>query len=169
MLLDMNKLGITKIEVLIVGLIIGLLGLTAVIAVSSARSRTRDAVRLSDVRQVQTGLELFFNDVNSYPDWPDYFAIGEAPTICLSGEGFAATCVPGQDTIYLEVVPSPPTAGLVGKSTCSNVNDGYCYVGNADGYRLQFELEHKNSLLGLEKGANCATENGLEPNACKDL
>lgn len=165
----MNKLGITKIEVLIVGLIIGLLGIMAVVAVSSARARTRDAVRLSDVRQVQTGLELYFNDVNSYPDWPDFFAIGRAVTICLGESGFAASCVGAQETIYLDMVPAPPTAGLSGRSSCSEVSDAYCYLGSELGYRIQFELENKNSLLELEKGLNCATETGLESGACRDI
>lgn len=162
----MNKLGITKIEVLIVGLIIGLLGLMAVVAVSSARQRTRDAVRLSDVRQVQVGLELYFNDSNSFPVAVDEISLGEVSTICLGESGFSASCVSEQETVYLEIVPSPPTAGLTGKSSCENSNNGYCYTGGEGGYRVQFELENNNSLLGLEKGLNCATETGLEPGAC---
>lgn len=164
----MNKLGITKIEVLVVGLIIGLLGLTAVVAVSTARSRTRDAVRLSDVRQVQAGLELYFNDFNMYPE-ANGVPLGTASTACLGESGFAASCSPSVETIYLEAVSATPRQGLKRLSACGNESNAYCYLGTNGEYRIQFELENNNPLLGLVKGVNCAMEFGLEPGQCPAL
>lgn len=165
----MNNQGITKIEILIIGLIVGLLGVMAVVAVSTARSRTRDAVRLSDVRQTQAALELYFNDNNNYPEQVDYLAIGQASTICLSEGGFVATCSPQTQAVYLEIVPTAPTSGLKGLSTCSEVKNAYCYLGSDGEYRLQFEMENKNPLLGLQKGLNCATQGGLQSGSCAAL
>ena len=50
-----NKKGFTLIELLVVIAIIGLLSTLAVIALGSARQKSRDAKRLSDLKQVQTG------------------------------------------------------------------------------------------------------------------
>ncbi|MCH8049509.1 hypothetical protein IH979_02250 [Patescibacteria group bacterium] len=166
----MNKLGITRIEILIIALIIGLLGVMAVVAVSTARSRTRDAIRLSDVRQTQAGLELYFNDFNMYPARDlDGIPLGTASTFCLSEAGFTSTCVAAVETVYLDVMPATPGAGLKGLSTCGGERNAYCYLGINGEYRIQFELENNNPLLGLLKGINCATETGLEGGGCPAL
>lgn len=163
----MKNLGITRIEVLVVGLIIGILGVAAILSISSARSQTRDAVRLSDVRQVQVGLELFFNDSSVYPELSTALTLGEASTACLGSTGFSGSCSPASQTIYLDVVPAIPSAGLKGLSNCPiDVNNAYCYFSNGASYMIQYELENKNALLGLEKGLNCATEKGFLAGAC---
>lgn len=165
----MNKLGMTKIEVLVIALIIGILGVAAVISVTNARAATRDAVRLSDVRQTQAALELYFNDFNEYPLSTDPLALGQASTSCFSENGFSASCTPSLETVYMEVVSSTPSAGLSGASSCSGLSNGYCYTGANGQYRVQFELERDNPLLGLESGLNCATESEIEPGACPEL
>lgn len=161
----MNQQGISKIEVLIIALIIGVLGLMAVVAVSTARSRTRDAVRLSDVRQTQAALELYFNDANSYPVTTEALALGGASAGCLNEDGFTSSCG-GSASIYLDTVPVTPTAGLGGLSTCSGAKNAYCFQGSDTQYQIQFELEHDNPVLGLTAGLNCATPGGLVDGAC---
>ena len=47
--------------------IIGLLASVVLLALNSARQKSRDAKRLADVRQIASALELYFNDNNSYP------------------------------------------------------------------------------------------------------
>ncbi|MBT3230443.1 hypothetical protein HN358_01495 [Candidatus Uhrbacteria bacterium] len=162
----MYKSGFTKIEILIIATIVGVLGLSAVFAVTTARSRTRDAVRMSDVRQVQAGLEVYFIGNNAYPESLDYMALGTATTKCLTQNGFTSNCTSGA---YLEAVPSAPSAGLAGLSSCLGVSDAYCYLAQNGDYRIQFELEHNNSLVGLQKGANCATQDGLKSGECSAL
>jgi len=61
------KKGFTLIELLVVIVIIGILATLATVALTSARGKARDARRVSDVRQLQTALELYFNDAGSYP------------------------------------------------------------------------------------------------------
>jgi len=63
-----NKQGFTLIELLVVIAIIGLLSTLSILALNSARIRSRDARRISDVRQIQTALEMYYNDNNDYPD-----------------------------------------------------------------------------------------------------
>jgi general secretion pathway protein G len=59
--------GFTLIELLVVIAIIGLLSTLAVVALNNARMKSRDAKRVSDIKQVQTAVELYYNDVNAYP------------------------------------------------------------------------------------------------------
>ena len=59
--------GFTLIELLVVIAIIGLLSTLAIVALSNARQKSRDARRVSDIKQIQTALELHYNDGNSYP------------------------------------------------------------------------------------------------------
>lgn len=165
----MNKLGITKIEVLVVALIIGVLGIMSVVAISTARSSARDAVRLSDVRQVQTGLELYFNDVSHYPVHFELLPLGTPSTACLGESGFSSACVSANESVYLEAVGAPPVAGLNKQSSCADLNNAYCYIGANGEYRIQFELENRNALLQLQKGINCATETGMESGPCDSL
>ena len=62
-----KKQGFTLIELLVVIAIIGLLSTLAVVALNNARQKSRDAKRVSDIKQIQTALELYFNDANAYP------------------------------------------------------------------------------------------------------
>jgi Tfp pilus assembly protein PilE len=164
----MRPLGMSKIEILIVAAIIGVLGLAAVVAVSTARSRTRDAVRLGDVFQVQTALEYHFLDHNAYPGASEALPIGSPAVACLSTQGWSSTCE-GDEEVYLGAAPFIPTSGLKGLSVCDGYSNAYCYVSDEEAYRIEFELEHNNALLELEKGLNCATEEGISSGTCQTL
>lgn len=61
-----NK-GFTLIELLVVVAIIALLSSVALIALMSARQKSRDMKRLSDMTQMNTALELFFAANRGYP------------------------------------------------------------------------------------------------------
>lgn len=86
--------GFTLIELLVVIAIIGLLSTLAVVALNNARQKARDAKRVSDIKQVQTALELFFNDASSYPTSADQ-----------------GTAITWGATTYMAAVPSNPTPG----------------------------------------------------------
>ncbi len=79
--------------------IIGLLASVVLLSLNSARAKSRDAKRVSDVRQIASAMELYFNDSNSYPltttalvpnyigSWPQYptpLADGSCSTIPAS-------------------------------------------------------------------------------------
>ncbi len=61
-----NK-GFTLIELLVVISIIGLLSTLAVYAINVARVKTRDGRRIANLRQIQTALELYYDDNGYYP------------------------------------------------------------------------------------------------------
>jgi prepilin-type N-terminal cleavage/methylation domain-containing protein len=97
-----NKKGFTLIELLVVIAIIGLLSTLAVVALNNARQKSRDAKRVADVKQIQTALELYFNDCNQYP--PEAGTpgrlVGTESAGCVGGTTFGT---------FLATVPTPPT------------------------------------------------------------
>jgi prepilin-type N-terminal cleavage/methylation domain-containing protein len=59
--------GFTLIELLVVIAIIGLLASIVMASLSTAKTKGADAARISDVKSLETALELYNNDNNGYP------------------------------------------------------------------------------------------------------
>ena len=93
----MNKKGFTLIELLVVIAIIGLLSTLAVVALGSARVKARDSKRVSDLKQVQTALELYYTDQNAYGCANPY--MGQVPKDPTSGQHYIYTAAAGSYTI----------------------------------------------------------------------
>ena len=67
MLYKQNR-GFTLIELLVVIAIIGILSSVVLASLNTARQKSRDARRISDMKQIQLALELYFDaNGNSYP------------------------------------------------------------------------------------------------------
>lgn len=78
-----NKQGFTLIELLVVIAIIGVLASVVLASFNDARAAARDAKRISDLRNMKTALESFYNDFNRYPNetWCDS-SIGASSSDC---------------------------------------------------------------------------------------
>ena len=61
------KQGFTLIELLVVIAVIGILASVVLVSLNSARAKARDARRLSDMRTIQTALEMYYSDNGRYP------------------------------------------------------------------------------------------------------
>jgi prepilin-type N-terminal cleavage/methylation domain-containing protein len=96
-----NKAGFTLIELLVVIAIIGLLASVVLLALNSARAKSRDAKRLADVRQMASAFELFFNDKNSYPT----VGYSAAAVILTTANATTAGLAPN----YIGLMPTAPT------------------------------------------------------------
>ena len=131
----MNKKGFTLIELLVVIAIIGLLSTLAVVALSSAREKARDAKRLADLKSLETGLEFYYNDNNKYPDGTAAKLGADANFKCLDKSGFHATC--GSDA-YMPAIPTDPSPGA-----------DYVYTMSSSSYAVAFNIEgNVNGLTG---------------------
>ncbi len=144
--------GFTLIELLVVIAIIGILAALAAIALGSARAKARDARRVSDIRQIQTALEMYFLDVGTYPATP-------TPTVieytCLSsGGGWSSTC---SGTTYMARAPSNPTPRADG--SCPNTTYTYNAGTNQTTYQIRYCLGAATG--GLAAGSHWATPAGL--------
>ena len=158
----MNKKGFTLIELLVVISIIGVLSTLAVVSLNNARQKARDAKRVSDIKQVQTALELYFVDEQSYPVQGSNTAmilIGSDLYDCLDSNGFSAACS-ADDTTYMGQVPTNPTPGASAYGYHSTNADGTdCTSGTCISYEIDFELEGQTGAL--ESGAHIARPSGI--------
>lgn len=131
----MNKKGFTLIELLVVIAIIGLLSTLAVVALGNARVKARDAKRMSDLKQVQTALELYYTDQNAYPAG-SAAPLGSGNYACLNASGFQAA---GCANAYMGSVPSDPSPG-----------QSYVYNAASSSYSVTATLE--GTVNGLSAG-----------------
>jgi len=71
--------GFTLIELLLVGAVLAVLATIFVANFSGSQRRARDAQRRSDIRQYQTGLEVYANNNNG-----NYPTVGTIAALCTS-------------------------------------------------------------------------------------
>ncbi len=142
--------GFTLLELLIVIVIIGILAVLIVPNLTAGPQRARDAQRKSDMRNVKTALETYFNDNNQYPGGagasgytalsgfliPTYIKTmpvdpkgGAAATNPYKYDPSPASCAPGATacstyvlTARLENVKDPQVANPSGDYTVNSAN-----------------------------------------------
>jgi len=127
------KKGFTLVELLVVIAIIALLSTLSVVALNSARAKARDARRLSDIKQIRTALEMYFDSNMAYPDPTASTTLGTGTMACLTSTGWTTTagCT---GTIFMQKVPTDPIPGT------------YSYIYNVGGsgatYTIAYNLEN---------------------------
>ena len=136
-----NRKGFTLIELLVVIAIIGLLSTLAVVALNNAREKSRDARRVADIKQIQTALELYYNDCQGYPTTASF-----GSTIA----GSDGVCNPANTTVYMSVVPTNPLPNGMAYT--------YASAGGSS-YTLEYELEGPTG--GMSAGTHMATPAGI--------
>jgi prepilin-type N-terminal cleavage/methylation domain-containing protein len=113
--------GFTLIELLVVIAIIGLLASVVLLALNSARQKSRDAKRLADVRQIASALELYYNDNNAYPPslaalsptWLQSLPTFPTPTDGCTTASYSYTAAASNASTYqLVFCVSAPTGGV---------------------------------------------------------
>ena len=136
-----GKKGFTLIEILIVVAIIGILASVVLVGLGPVQKQGRDARRVSDLRQAQNGLELYFNKNGRYPaatDWPSLKTALIGASIGVSN------------------VPSDPR-------NVSPYVYQYATNGTGDSYALGAQLEDANNPVlkddvdGTVLGINCGS------------
>lgn len=127
-----DKNGFTMIELLVVVSIIGLLSTFGFVAFNSARVKSRDAQRLTDIKRIQHALDLYYNQKGQYPIKDPAIILGETGSVGASlslDNGFS---VSPAGTVYLDPVPHNPESGGTDYRYLSSFGDTYSIT-----YRLE--------------------------------
>jgi len=115
--------GFTLIELLVVIAIIGILASVVLVSVNTARKKTRDAKRASDIKQVQLALEMYYDSNRQYP-------------VAARWYGGTGNCwgtvtddwVPGLSPTYIAKLPLDPKP-----TNCGSV---YLYGSDGTDYKI---------------------------------
>jgi prepilin-type N-terminal cleavage/methylation domain-containing protein len=119
---DHKNKGFTLIELLVVIAIIGILAGTVLVSMSGARSKSRDARRYSELRQISNAIESVNND-----DWL-YFrnatVVGSIPAIKnTSGYQYLAQIADPLNSASYKYV----WVGNSGTGSCGNLTEGHYF------------------------------------------
>lgn len=148
-MVKVNKKAFTLIELLVVIAIIGILATLAVVALQQARSRARDSKRVADVKQLQTALELFFNENGRYPTQSEW------------DSGKIVSGSSGETFMY-----SIPVAPTPADGDCLTASNTYQYVQTNSGASYEISFCIGQGISNLGNGAKCLTPGGITAGAC---
>ena len=139
-----NKKGFTLIELLVVIAIIGLLSTLAIVSLNNARQKARDARRVSDIKQVQTALELYYNDAGGYP---------------LTGTADSGDSISYNSVTYMKSVPTAPKPA---DGSCTSTTNAYVYAAVGSSY-TSYTFQYCLGAItgGVPAGLHTATPGGL--------
>ena len=122
-----SKSGFTLIELLVAISIVGILSgiLISVINPVALRAKARDSQRKTDLKQIQTALELYFADFRRYPySQSSLPCSGTCAWSQVSGSGPLTNALsPSSGAVYINSVPTDPL-GQTGSNT------GPCFLSN---------------------------------------
>ena len=160
-----KRKGFTLIELLVVIGIIALLSTLAVVALNNARLKARDAKRVADVKQIQTALELYYQEATAYPNQTAAGALAlgkltDCTTACDTISSTNGVAAAAAGTTYMGLIPGDPS----GTAECTAASTSACIASyitdtTTSDYEILFYLEGATGSLGA--GVNCANENGI--------
>jgi len=136
--------GFTLIELLVVIAIIGILATLAVVALQQARQNARDSKRMADMKQVQTAMELFFNENGRYPTTEEW----------NSGTIVSST---SQETFMYSI----PTAPSPADGSCLEASNTYTYIPQNNGASYTIDFCTGKQVSDLPEGAKQMTPGGI--------
>lgn len=162
--------GFTLIELLVIISIIGFLVAAVMLYLAQARSKSRDAKRVADVKQISSGLDLYYSHCNSYPIETNAELGTAGYTTLYTGTGNALTGPCGvhngsstqnggfgtntTGTIIIRtILPAPTPAD--GATCPTGNNNSYLYNSTGPSYTLRFCLGEDTA--GYPEGLNTLT------------
>lgn len=139
--------GFTLIELLVVVIILGILATIGTFSFRSAKQKSNDAKRKSDLRHIALALESYYTDKGLYPTGTadgSLMGCGVGGTsLCSWGSEFSNTSV-NPVTIYMEKLPQDPSSSR-----------RYFYSSTGLIYKLYAQLENTQDPEIITTALNC--------------
>jgi len=124
--------GFTLMEILLVITIIGILAAIVMTGLSAARSKARDAVRLTDLQTIASALEFYYSDAGHYP-----VALGEVTECGHTGNWIPDGTNYNWSNKYIVTLPRDPAENCGGSNPQT-----YEYQSSGNTYQLTTTLEN---------------------------
>lgn len=146
---QVSHAGFTIIEMLVVVVVIAMIISVVFTYMQSAKTRSRDARREQDVKQIQTALDLYATTYRRFPDCgASTVVIGSPSDTCLSAALIGAGAISG--------LPTDPLGRANGNSAGCGLNPAqftYCYTSLNGGasYQIYHHLE-TDTIQGKSAG-----------------
>ena len=129
--------GFTLIELLVVIAIISLLASVVLVNLNGARQKTRDVLRKSELRHLQSALEIYYSTYGSYPDTGGAWYSSEPGDEAGSNNG--GDWIPGLAPDYIGELPTDPKGGESSIAYCNtehSYKSAFLYISNGVNYKL---------------------------------
>lgn len=141
--------GFTFIELMVAIAIIGVLSTVVMAGAASTRKSARVAQRVSDIKRVQSALDLYYANNKSYPSTGGAYR-GVCPSYNGSGAYTAKNglVIPGLVPDYILSIPVDPQT--------SATSDANCYLYNSNGIDYVFLVHQVTELSNGSSGASYA-------------
>jgi len=111
------------------------------------REQANNAKRISDIKQIQTALELFYVKNNSYPTAPEGLNLNSSLSFC-DPEGFVENKDECRNTVYMNTLPQDPETGSY-------------YYKSVDGQDYEISFSLTQDIGNFKSGQKIATPNGI--------
>ncbi len=152
-----RKSGFTLVELLVVVAIIGVLAAVLIVGLNPLTQfkKARDARRKSNLREIKTGLELYYNVNGLYPasSGGQIVGCGEPASACNWGSEWKRG-----DVVYMKTLPADPLT-----------TQSYQYTQETNNsYHIIATLEMTTDTSAAETQATCSVGSGAQYVACND-
>ena len=141
-----NFSSFTLVEMLVVVAVVGILASALLVSLGGSRAKARDARRISDLREVQNALELYYDREEKYPKISN----------------------PGSESSWEELKTALKNAGITSHIPDDPINEGdykyvyaNCGVNNNQEYMLRAKLEKYSFVLSndIDNGDTYCSQN----------
>jgi prepilin-type N-terminal cleavage/methylation domain-containing protein len=137
--MDKQNRAFTLIELLVVIAIIGLLSSIVLASLNTAREKGANAARISDVKSLETAMELYYDDHGTYPQ------VGTA------GWGYPIA----------NLAPYLVSGGYIPSVPDQLITDSDSYVWGTDAYGLLIEINNSSCKTGVNVNSGWWTGSGI--------
>ncbi len=132
-MLRRGRAGFTLIEILLVIAIIGILASIILVGLNGARSKARDATRLTDLQTIASALEFYYDDTGHYP-----VATGQITECDHAGNWIPDGTNYDWSNKYITSLPRDPSENCSGSGT----QQAYAYQSDGITYQITTTLEN---------------------------